>query len=44
MKQSDIDTAMDVLLWLHERTEEGRDRDAISKVREMLWDIEGEAS
>lgn len=35
-----IDKALSVLLWLHENTEDGQDRDDISRVRDLLWDLE----
>lgn len=36
-----IDSALSVLLWLHENTRDGRDRDDISRVRDLLWDLLG---
>ncbi len=34
-----IEKALDVLLWLHENTEDGHTRDEISHVRNLLWDL-----
>ena len=34
-----IGKALDVLLWLHENTSDGQDRDDISRVRDLLWDL-----
>jgi hypothetical protein len=36
-----IEAALDVLLWLHEHTDDGRDRDEISHVRHLLDEVVG---